>query len=268
MLRQRVITALIAGPIALAGVFLLPFYGFAVFMGAIVVVAAWEWANFASLSPALRWGYAALIALVLPLTLLLPAQHLLAASLAWWLIALALVLTFPASSRYWAPAPLVLLIGILVLASAWLALVNLRQFDDYPYLICLLFFLVWGADIGAYFSGKAFGKAKLAPRVSPGKSWAGFLGGLVCALAIATLMSLWHGRPDLASPQGAAFLALCVLVAMVSVLGDLSVSMFKRHRDIKDTGRLLPGHGGVLDRVDSLLSATPLFVVSLWLLEW
>ena len=151
------------------------------------------------------------------------------------------------------------------MVPGFVALNTLKGFEASSYLICLLFFLIWGADIGAYFSGRAFGKRKLAPRVSPGKSWAGVYGGITTSIVIAVLMSSWFGAPDLRSPEGAAFLVMCGLIALVSVLGDLTISMFKRHRDIKDASNLLPGHGGFLDRIDSLLSASP--AIALYLLN-
>ncbi|MDA0979532.1 MAG: phosphatidate cytidylyltransferase, partial [Proteobacteria bacterium] len=164
--------------------------------------------------------------------------------------------------------PVILLLGFWILLPGWVALSSLKQMPDSAFLICLLFFLIWGADIGAYFSGRALGKRKLAPRVSPGKSWAGFFGGLLTALVIAVAMSLWLGRPDPGSAEGAFYLLAAGIVAMISVLGDLSISMFKRHRDIKDSSQLLPGHGGFLDRIDGLLSASPAFVLYLSWANW
>ena len=132
----------------------------------------------------------------------------------------------------------------------------------------MLFFLIWGADIGAYFTGKAIGKHKLAPDVSPGKSIEGLVGGAVVALIIAVLMLLWLGRPSLVTWDGAMFMFGCFGIILVSVLGDLALSMFKRFRGIKDSSALLPGYGGFLDRIDSLLSAAPLFVLFLVVFQW
>ncbi|MGI9322808.1 MAG: phosphatidate cytidylyltransferase [Pseudomonadales bacterium] len=269
------ITSLIAAPLVLAGIFLLPPLGFSLFIGAIIVLAAWEWGNLAGLAQVPRCIFAALVALVLFAIslasvfypsmphLLLAAHLLMAAALVWWLAALYLVATFPTSSHYWSSPPITLLAGLLTLTAGWTSLVLIRQSDNYTYLICLLFFLIWGADIGAYFVGKAFGKAKLAPNVSPGKSWAGLCGGLATALVIAAAMSLWLGRPSLGSMDGLLFLSFCAMVTLASVLGDLTISMFKRQRNIKDASNLLPGHGGLLDRIDSLLAATPLFAAGL-----
>jgi len=122
--------------------------------------------------------------------------------------------------------------------------------------------LVWGADIGAYFSGRAFGKRKLAPAVSPGKSWEGVYGGLALTLVITIIVGIvrdWTVKEMLLGLIGAA------VVVLISVVGDLTESMFKRQAGIKDSSNLLPGHGGVLDRIDSLTAAIPIFAVLLWM---
>ncbi|MBL6689245.1 MAG: phosphatidate cytidylyltransferase [Pseudomonadales bacterium] len=268
MLRQRIITGIVIAPIALAGVFLLPPLEFAFFVGAVLAVAAWEWANFAGLSSMQRYVYAALIAASMAGVYYLPTIPVLAVSLLWWTIAFVLVVGYPKFDELWGHTAVIVIIGFVVMLPGFAALNALKQFPQSSYLICLLFFLIWGADIGAYFSGKAFGKAKLAPMVSPGKSWAGFFGGVVTSGVIATLMALYSGSPVMMSWTGLAYLAACMGIAVVSVLGDLTISMFKRHRDIKDSSNLLPGHGGFLDRIDSLLSASPVFALYLLFASW
>ncbi|MOA20303.1 Phosphatidate cytidylyltransferase [compost metagenome] len=125
--------------------------------------------------------------------------------------------------------------------------------------------LVWAADIGAYFSGKTFGKRKLAPQVSPGKSWEGLIGGLLASLLITAGVGFYRGW---AGSEMVLALAGAALVVLISVVGDLTESMFKRQSGIKDSSNLLPGHGGVLDRIDSLTAAIPLFAVLLWAAGW
>ena len=117
--------------------------------------------------------------------------------------------------------------------------------------------IVWIADVGAYFSGKTFGRVKLAPAISPGKTWEGVIGGLLLVLAAVAVVALQQGFPL------AVALPFCAAVALISIVGDLTVSMFKRHTGIKDSGNLFPGHGGVLDRVDSVSAAAPLFAIGL-----
>lgn len=125
--------------------------------------------------------------------------------------------------------------------------------------------LVWVADIGAYFSGKRFGKRKLAPHVSPGKSWEGLIGGLLLSLLLTVVVGLYR---DWSFGEFLLALPAAALVVLISVVGDLTESMFKRQSGIKDSSNLLPGHGGVLDRIDSLTAAVPVFAVLLWLAGW
>ena len=274
ILRQRIITALIMAPIALAGVFLLPELGFSLFIGAVLLVSAWEWANLGGLAGIPRYLYAAFCGLLLLAATYLPPLPLLTLGLVWWLLALLLVMTYPGSRRILQHRSVVLLMGLVVLVPAWVAMRELkgfdegfaRGFDEANYLILFLFLIIWSADIGAYVIGRAWGRSRLAPAVSPGKSWVGVLGGVMAALVVATLITLWKGYPTLYSLEGLGLLFLVVVLAKVSVLGDLTVSMFKRHRDIKDSSSLLPGHGGFLDRIDSLLSAAP--ILALYLLRW
>jgi phosphatidate cytidylyltransferase len=265
MLKQRVITALIMAPIAVAGVFFLPLYGFAVFVGLIMLVSAWEWAQLAGYSGSSRVIYAGLLGLTLPFIFFVPAVYILIPGFLWWILAIFFVVSYPSFVKSWSSKVVRSIIGILVLVPAFAAMVQLKTYPDSNYLIVLLFLLIWGADIGAYFTGKAFGKRKLAPRVSPGKSWAGFYGGLATALIIGSLMALVSPNTvQLVSVEGMIFLGCCGFVAVVSVLGDLTISMFKRNAGVKDSSNLLPGHGGFLDRIDSLLSAGPLFALIVW----
>ncbi|MNT38098.1 Phosphatidate cytidylyltransferase [compost metagenome] len=183
----------------------------------------------------------------------------------WWGAATVLVLGYPETSRYWGGTLGKLVIGLLILLPAWQGLVLFKQWPLANWLILAVMVLVWAADIGAYFSGKAFGKRKLAPQVSPGKSWEGLVGGLLASLLITAGVGLyrgWIGSELLLALAGAA------LVVLVSVVGDLTESMFKRQSGIKDSSNLLPGHGGVLDRIDSLTAAIPLFAALLWAAGW
>lgn len=268
MLKQRIITALIMLPIALCGFFLLEGASFALFIGVVVTLGAWEWARLAGFTaqPA-RVAYAALVAVLLLLMHLLPAlaPWVLGAAALWWLAATFLVLTYPDTSAHWSGPACKLVIGLLVLLPAWQGLVLIKQWPLGNGLILAVMVLVWGADIGAYFSGKAFGKRKLAPKVSPGKSWEGVFGGLIASLLITAIVGMvrgWSGSQLLMGLLGAA------IVVLISVVGDLTESMFKRQAGIKDSSNLLPGHGGVLDRIDSLTAAIPVFAVLLWAASW
>lgn len=268
MLKQRIITALFLLPVALCGFFLLEGWAFALFIGAVVTLGGWEWARLAGFeAQPVRVAYAALVALLLVALYRLPglAPCLLAVAMLWWVLATLLVLSYPDSSRYWGGTPGKLLIGLLILLPAWQGLMLLKAWPLGNLLILAVMVLVWGADIGAYFSGKAFGKRKLAPRVSPGKSWEGAIGGLLFSLGLTLAVGLYRGW----TPRE---LVLALLVAAgvvaISVVGDLTESMFKRQAGVKDSSQLLPGHGGVLDRIDSLTAAVPVFAVLLWLAGW
>ena len=265
MLKQRIITALILLPIALCGFFLLEGTGFALFIGLVVITGAWEWARLAGFTaqPA-RMAYAALVAVLLFFMQVLPglAPWVLGAAVLWWLLATFLVLTYPRTSEHWASAACKLVIGLLILLPAWQGLILIKQQPLGNWLIMAVMVLVWGADVGAYFSGKAFGKRKLAPHVSPGKSWEGVYGGLLLSLSIAAVVGFFRDWTVLQMLLG---LIGAAIVVFISVVGDLTESMFKRQSGIKDSSNLLPGHGGVLDRIDSLTAAIPVFAVLLWM---
>lgn len=270
MLKQRIITAcalllVLGGAVALASP-----AQFALLSALIVLLAGWEWGGL--VVPGVR-AVRALYVLVLGLLMaawqwLLPdvpdlfrLREVLGIAGLFWALALLWVLAYPASARVWGYAPVLALMGGLVLLPCWLALVWLREAYGLGLLLYLAA-LVSTADIGAYFAGRAFGRRKLAPAVSPGKSWAGFWGGLLAVSLLAGL-AVWQGW--FASHTAWQLWLASMLAALASVLGDLLESMVKRFRGIKDSGRILPGHGGVLDRLDSLTAAAPVFAL-LWLL--
>lgn len=278
MLKQRVITALILAPLALAAVFYLPLAGFALFISAAFLLGAWEWSGFCGLpGKTARAGYVGLTAIVLallywqlPQQVLWPVENnlllssLLLAGIGWWLVAIVLVLTYPRSQKLWANSDWgKALMGWLTLIPAWAAVLFIRS-TDYAassftgaWLIFSLLALVWAADIGGYIVGKPFGKHKLLPKVSPGKTVEGMLGGLVLVGLVVTLVAQLQDWPaQVGIWYGAAF-----LLTILSVFGDLTESMFKRVAGKKDSGAFLPGHGGILDRIDSLTATAPLFAI-------
>ncbi|WP_421681983.1 phosphatidate cytidylyltransferase [Stutzerimonas urumqiensis] len=268
MLKLRVITALVLLPVALVGFFWLEGLAFALFFGAIIALGAWEWARLAGfVGQAARCGFAVAVAILLSILYTQPgwSTPLVLLGALWWVLATALVMTYPASSRFWGGRFGSLAIGLLILLPAWLALLTLKQRPNGNWLIVAVMALVWVADIGAYFFGRALGRRKLAPMVSPGKSWEGLLGGLVCSLIVTVIVGVNIG---LSLPQLAASLAGAAIVVLLSVVGDLTESMFKRKAGVKDSSQLLPGHGGVLDRIDSLTAAVPVFAALLWLSGW
>ena len=273
MLKQRVITAVILAPIVVGGLFLLPPTGFAVFTGALLAIAGWEWANLAGFQAGLpRWGYALALVALMVLFQALPVVPLLVALAVFWLVVAVIVARYPGGVRLWEPRLVRLLLGMAALVGAWLALNHLRGGElalghtrSNLLLILYTFLVVWAADIGAYFAGRAFGRRKLAASVSPGKTWAGVWGGLAVVAALALGVAWWLDLAGLAVVQ---FLLVSLLAALASVLGDLFESMLKRHRGIKDSSQLLPGHGGILDRIDSLVVAIPVLASCFTLLGW
>lgn len=253
VLKQRVITALIAAAILLLVLFVVPPPVARVVIAVLFLAGAWEWSAFLSLdSAAARLAYVALIGAIEALAWIqvpdaFPYRYILYAAVAWWLAAFVWTFFYPT------PVPRLLgwIGGILVLVPAYVALDWL--YTRSPQLLLFMLIIVWAADIGAFFAGKAFGRVKLAPAISPGKTWEGVGGGVLAVAVVALLGGLWTGsRIDVLLP-------FCLGVALASIIGDLTVSMFKRHAGLKDSGSLFPGHGGVLDRIDSVTAAAPLF---------
>ncbi len=268
MLKQRIITALILAPLALWGIWSLSSENLSLILGVIFTLGAWEWSRLVGLDCHLaRIGYSVLFPIGFYFLYPLLQQGnwslmVLVLALMWWVMALMSVLTYPRSAALWKNSALARgIAGPLVLLPSWAALSVLHS-EFGPGFFILLMLIIWGADSGAYFAGRAFGKRKLAPRVSPGKSWEGVVGGLLVALLVAAVATYWLG----AVGGYAAFLALVFVTVFVSVLGDLMESLFKRVMELKDSGGILPGHGGVLDRIDSLTAAAPFFTLGLlWL---
>ncbi len=265
MLKQRILTALLLAPLALAALFLLPQQPFEWVAAAVFLYGAWEWGNFCRLAPGARALYVVAVAGVMALvaTLVVLQSWALGAALLFWLLALLLVRGYPGSAG-WCRGLVGMLMGVLVLVPSWYALTALRDQAQGLTLLLMLLMLVWGADIGAYAAGKSFGRNKLLPAVSPGKTREGLWGGLsVCAL-VGIGFSVWLELAPLASVY---LVLLSIMTGLVSVLGDLLESLFKRERGIKDSGKLLPGHGGVMDRIDSLTAAAPVFLAGLYFLQ-
>jgi len=264
MLKTRVLTGCILGALLLLGLFLLPPVWAVLAFGLVFLIGAWEWAGFGALGSAVaRAVYTLSIALALFLSWRWSETFahliiLLSAACAWWVIALFWLTFAPA----WNRPMLTLVCGLAVLAPAFVALTRMQistaGFARGPLIVLWLVLMVCAADIGAYFAGRAFGRRKLAPRVSPGKTWEGAVGGLAMVAVVAGGGALYFGLPPLV---GVVF---GCAVGIFSVIGDLTESMFKRAAALKDSGTLLPGHGGLLDRIDSVTAAAPLYALGLF----
>jgi phosphatidate cytidylyltransferase len=257
MLKQRVLTAIVALAILSVVLFVVPVVVARIVIALLMLGAAWEWSAFIfDKENKLRLVYVLFIAILIAIIYSeLPNASLLdiilKVSLGWWVAALAWMFFFPTPI---AP-PVAWICGALVIVPAWLALDHL--YLQSPELLLFALLIVWVADMGAYFVGKGFGKVKLAPQISPGKTWEGVLGGL-CAVMVLAAIGAQVFATDIA-----VLLPFCLAVAMISIVGDLTESMFKRNAGVKDSGSLFPGHGGVLDRIDSVTAAAPLFALAL-----
>ncbi|VUD68219.1 Phosphatidate cytidylyltransferase [Thalassocella blandensis] len=271
MLKQRVVTASVLAIVFLGVLFFSPLPVFAAFISGVYAVGVWEWANLAGLTNRLsKTVFTLSVAFIAFLLLFVSGwltnyavlQSIFIAACAWWALSLLWIQSFPASAVIWGGTAVRLLMGVLVIAPAWLASLYLRQLPQGAWLVLVVVLLVATADIGAYFTGKAFGKRKLAPQVSPGKSWEGVWGGAVMVMALALIANVFLGTNWLA--------LLCVVIptALISVVGDLLESMVKRHRGVKDSSQILPGHGGVLDRIDGLTAAAPVFALASMMSHW
>jgi len=259
LLRTRIVTALLLGSAITAVILWLPTWAVAAIVGVFWLGGAWEWAGLARWHGALRLAY---LVGVLSLMLLLmwpgfgdgAAAWVIAVAALWWALALIWIQTYPRSI----PSVLVAAAGPLSLVPAWFVLVWLHgTYALGPALALSVLVIIWAADVGAYLVGRSIGRVKLAPSVSPGKTWEGVIGGMLLATLASAAAALLLGFPL------GTFVAIGLAAAMVSVVGDLTVSMFKRNAGFKDSGRLLPGHGGILDRIDSLAAAIPIFALGL-----
>ena len=288
MLKQRIITAVLLLPLVGCLLFLPDLLTFSAILVPIFGILAWEWSRLLQTGKA---GQSVFIVLSLAavgglfyqlyqqdffseasLPLLWYDAYpfkLLIVALLVWVVASISVLLYPKTTKTLFRGPWLRgLLGIVILAAAWLAIVVIRSLlinVDYTlgaWMLLLMLVIIWGADVGAYFAGKTWGKTKLAPVVSPNKTWEGALGGLVLAvavgMAVASLLSL--------ELDWLKFTVFVIVMVVLSVFGDLFESTLKRQANIKDSSNILPGHGGLLDRLDSTLSVAPFFVAGvLWL---
>jgi phosphatidate cytidylyltransferase len=257
-LAKRVVTAVVLITAMLLALFVLPSPAALVLVGGFFLVAAWEWSGFITTKNfALRLAYASLVAVLAAIPFVIPgfeselSKVLWVAVGGWVLVLLSVVFNIRVTG-----AGLTAVAGLFALLPAWYAFTWFAEQSAgyWSFLACLL--IVAAADIGAYFTGKQFGQRKLAPQISPGKTWEGFAGGMFCGAATMVLIT------SLNAGEFVPYVALFGLVfAGASVLGDLWVSCFKRLAGLKDSGSLLPGHGGVLDRIDGLIAALPVFAL-------
>ena len=271
-LPRRVTTAVVAVPVAVIAVLALPTGSVALVLAVVVVAASVEWARIAAPLRATRYGFPLVVAVSVLLIWLAGLQWLgwllvlCAMSLAWWCVALVWVIRFEKGRDVAALDGAITrgIVGWTIIVPAWAGLVYVHASgEDGPSRVLFILLVVWAADIGAYFAGRRFGARRLAALTSPGKSVEGAAGGMVAVGTLGVAAGLWLSLPLVT----VLLLALlCVAAGALSVLGDLMESLAKRRAGVKDSGTLLPGHGGILDRIDSLTAAAPAFAVGFDLL--
>ncbi|NMH64561.1 phosphatidate cytidylyltransferase [Shewanella salipaludis] len=284
MLKQRIITAIWLVPLVLGAIFLLPANYFSWALVAVFLIAAKEWGRIIDCeSKVTQWSFTATMGILLvALNLLVPIDSLwfkgqlhpvflavISLGAIWWAVALLLVVSFPHSGRLWQTSPMLKsMFGQLTLLPCFASLIALKSLDtlSQPYyggtLVFLVMLVVWATDSGAYFAGKTFGRIKLMPKVSPAKTLEGLAGGLLTTMLV--VAGVMYVSPE---QELGLVIGVTLFTALASALGDLSESMFKRVACIKDSGTILPGHGGVLDRIDSLTAALPVFTL-IYLAFW
>ncbi len=275
MLKLRVITALVLFPFTLYCILFLSNASFAFVMGSVMLIAAYEWAGLAGFTTPLRkMAFVVIVGTVIYsvwlMNFAISSYFMnLFASIFWFFCAV-LVLKYPKSASFWKDKSIVIAVmGIILFLLTWYALISIHGIEglqfaqktiEGPYIMLFCMMLIWAADTGAYFSGRRFGKNKLAVQISPGKSWEGVYGGTILAVLIASACTVFY--------QGSLldyFNIITITIATVafSVVGDLLESMFKRQAGVKDSGKILPGHGGMLDRIDGVIAAVPIFFIAI-----
>jgi phosphatidate cytidylyltransferase len=262
MLRSRILTALALTILLVAAILFSPPWATAPILALILLVGACEWSAFLAVGMVGRVIYVLVLAALGVLGWRWAADTAsftltMELALAWWMVALLWIVCWPQRGGRAAAAAA----GALAMLPTWIALVRIDgNWVHGPQWTLFILALAFAADTGAYFAGRQFGRLHLAPRVSPNKTWEGVIGGMLLAAGLALAGSVWFGVPPV------EFLGLCLAAAAFSVVGDLCESMLKRHVNLKDSGRLFPGHGGVLDRIDSVTAATPVMALGLmWL---
>jgi len=271
MLKQRLLTAITLGPLLLWAFIALPDVYYASLLGVIVILAAKEWTVMARLENVFHIPF--LIAFLVSVYFCWWAlQHIaefprliLTISCTWWVVGFIVLSKYNRGQKQILFNPIMrVLLGFIILLPTFSALYMLRATYGAGLLVYLLF-LIWFADSGAYFAGKRWGKHKLLPNVSPGKTWQGVAGAFVASIGFSLIFGFVSD--SIADNQYAIFVLLSFITVIFSIQGDLIESMFKRQVNIKDSGQLLPGHGGMLDRIDSLTAAAPIFITGMLLMD-
>lgn len=273
MLKQRIVTSLILTPLVIWFVFGISDLYFALFITLLVGLSSWEWGHLSGIEDSISKGFYTVVSLIVFVLLVWyfdistkDFYILMAISIVWWLYRMVCILIYKTPENITQSKGLnvvTAVTSIVALIIPLYSIVYLRNEYNFQGYLFYLLMIIWSADVFAYFSGKYLGKKKLAPHVSPGKTWEGVYGAFV-GTSIGSLIGIFSFGFNL--QEGLMFFGLTVIVVSISIFGDLSESLYKRQNAIKDSGNLLPGHGGMLDRVDSLVAAAPFYIVGLLLL--
>ncbi len=271
MTRTRLLAALVMAPLAIAGVLLLTTPWLAAFSAAAFLIGLWEWLKLAEIDDPIARGVLMVVNLLLMVALVWASRSATGSSLIlfqlmvmigviWWLLAVIWLRHYDFASDHNTHARIFkLAAATLSVIPAWCALALIHASQPYGNRWLLLALaIVWAADSGAYFAGRKFGKTKLSPRISPNKTVEGLVGGVVAGMVIALAAAPFAGASVKQLP---AIAVVAIWTILFSVVGDLYESLLKRHVGAKDSGTLIPGHGGVLDRIDSVLAALPVFAL-------
>lgn len=267
MFKLRLVSTVLLLPLAVAAILFLPNIYIAIISGLILAIAAWEWLQMSVLKDSKIRFLLLLSLIVVAYSLLSVGLHpmwILYSALLWWLCAFIGVLYYPEGNSIWREWMLQPFIGIVLFVPAWLSFNTLHAQSIFgPVWVLLGCALIWGADIGAYIFGKLWGKNKLLASVSPGKTWAGLYGGIATSCLIMVIFYFWY-KPDFNIIQA---IWLAMMTVTFAVIGDLFESMQKRIYGVKDSGKIIPGHGGIFDRIDSMLAAFPIYFLGLQILH-
>ena len=279
MLKQRIITSIILLLGVIAITTQLSLFNFTLFVSLVLVIASWDWGGFIGLNESSeKWAYSTTIAVmvtglyfILDISIgdssvnIVRASILLGLGLLFWILMVFVLSGYPKNKSAWNDESKIACMGMLTLVPSWVGLVVLKSLEEAGLLVLALVILVAAVDIGAYFAGVNFGARKLAPNLSPKKTWEGVWGGFTLCAVISVVMLLAVNRYflELTFTEMAILFLLAPLTTFFSVIGDLFESMLKRNQNIKDSGKLLPGHGGIMDRVDGLVATAPPFVLLL-----
>lgn len=294
MLKYRLLTAGVLLPLAICLIFFVPYKIYFAVITIAYLLSVWEWSHLLGTENSLiKACYRLLMLLILGLfyyllnthqdhvvmitatqVFSLPAFYVLLCltlNVFGFFIACYFVVTYPRTEKYWGNPWMIALKSIWILVPWWLSLIVLRESVYGPWAVMFALMIVILADSGAYFSGRLWGKHKLAARVSPGKTWEGVLGGILISVVITSAYASWFmlsksdGELHFSFDNLLVVIIIVLVIAAISVLGDLNESMLKRYAGVKDSGSLLPGHGGILDRIDGLTFALPILA---WILTW